>query len=327
MRTPDHGVGDTYARTAIDTVPRILGMMDRSSDATTYGCSDRNYWHYGIVDFPNARYQEASLLVAQATACNTPGNALFDHALAVEWARAAVTYWASIQKRDGSFDEVYPNERSYVATAFTTWAVGRTCELLDLHQADEALERAAIWLSIHENADVSNQVAGAAAAIHLVGQRLENDDLMFAAAEKRDRLLSAQTPEGWFPEYGGWDIGYLSICLGYLTWLACQTADDDLIAASHRAADFVEQKVRQDGTCDINGSSRCTQYLYPSGFARLGRLDILTRHERGVALGRVMNPTWMDDRFFAPLASDYLTTHLELTRDQQHVAPDHAQAV
>ena len=54
---------------------------------------------------------------------------------------------------------------------------------------------------------------------------------------------------------------------------------------------------------------------------------ILTRHERGVANGRVLNPSWMDDRFCAPMALDYLTTAMELSRDQQHASPDHAQAV
>lgn len=319
--------GDTYGRVALETLPRILGLEDRQAGSTTEGCCDRNYWHYGIIDFPNARYQEASLLIAQAVNHDAPDNPFFQNESARRWALAAVRYWVSIQRRDGSFDEVYPFERSYVTTAFSTWAVARTCDLLDAKDADESLERAARWLCRNENADVSNQVAGAAAAVYGVGKRLQNDDLLYASAEKRDRLLATQSVQGWFPEYGGWDIGYLTICLSYLTWLATETADEDLTAASNRAADFVEQKMREDGSCDITGSSRNTQYLYPSGFARLGRMDILTRHERGVANGRVLNPSWMDDRFCAPMALDYLTTAMELSRDQQHASPDHAQAV
>ena len=319
--------GDAYGSVAIETLPRILGLGDRLEGSATEGCYDRNYWHYGIIDFPNARYQEASLLIAQAARSNTPGNTFYRNQPTRRCALSAVRYWASIQRPDGSFDEVYPFERSYVTTAFSTWAVARACDLLDTRDADESLRRAAQWLCRNENADVSNQVAGAAAAVHIVGQRLENDDLLFTAAEKRDALLSAQSSEGWFPEYGGWDIGYLSICLGYLTWLAAETADEDLTAACHRAADFVEQKMNENGNCDVAGSSRGTQYLYPSGFARLGRMDIITRHEQGVADGVVLNPSWMDDRFCAPMALDYLTTAMELSRDQQRASSDHAQAV
>lgn len=318
----DH-TSTAYTAVAFSLIPRVLGLGDRGASPTA-GCYDRNFWHYGIIDLANSRYQEASLLLALSYTLRREDNAFFDHTAVRQYAIDAVRFWASIQRRDGSFDEVYPHERSYVATAFSTFAVTTACQLLGLHTVDPALEKAGRWLARNENADVSNQSAGAAAALNAIGEHLEEDAFTMAAAEKRDRLLSAQNDEGWFPEYGGWDIGYLTISLAYLACLAQETGDDPLKAACHRAADFIEQRMRDDGTYDPVGSSRGTQYVYPSGLAILGRMDILARHEVGVSRGRALNPAWMDDRFCIPMIVDYLLAAKELEREDDNVPTDSA---
>ena len=61
--------------TALETVPRVLGQCDRGAGSATAGCCDRTYWHYHILDFPNARFQEAGWLLALAYTSDLPGNA------------------------------------------------------------------------------------------------------------------------------------------------------------------------------------------------------------------------------------------------------------
>lgn len=303
----------TYGRVALDQAPRILGLGDRLSSSPTYGCFDRNYWHYGLLDLANARYQEVALyltlLYEQDVETSYSGSAALR-----EWAISSIRFWVSLQKRDGSFDEVYPNERSYVATAFSTFAVAEACRRLHYDGADEALCRSAKWLSDHENADVSNQVAGAIAALHTVFRVTGDQDSLAAAHRKRDLLLSLQAPEGWFPEYGGWDIGYLSIGLGYLSRYAALSDDIEAREASHRAAEFITEHTRDDGTYDNRCTSRGTQYIYPSGLALMGRTDVLSKYQNGLDQNRVVSPAWMDDRFCIPMAIDYLLASEAMTR-------------
>ena len=46
---------DLLARRALDDVAKILTLQDRNPHSPTYGCFDRNYWHYRIIDFPSGK--------------------------------------------------------------------------------------------------------------------------------------------------------------------------------------------------------------------------------------------------------------------------------
>ena len=43
---------DLFAREALAQIPKILTLQDRNAHSLTYGCFDRNFWHYKIIDFP-----------------------------------------------------------------------------------------------------------------------------------------------------------------------------------------------------------------------------------------------------------------------------------
>ena len=49
---------DLFAREAIGQIPKILTLLDRNPHSPTYGCFDRNFWHYKIIDFPSGMAQE-----------------------------------------------------------------------------------------------------------------------------------------------------------------------------------------------------------------------------------------------------------------------------
>ncbi len=44
-------------------MPRILTQLDRDPTSSTYGCADRNWWHYKIRDFPSIILQQAGYAV------------------------------------------------------------------------------------------------------------------------------------------------------------------------------------------------------------------------------------------------------------------------
>ncbi len=301
-----NAIASVYAQKAIDQLPRILGLCDREPSSSTFGCFDRPYWHYRTLDFSNGRLQEAAQILALLYRADSGSSAYAGVEKIRTWALGAIGFWAEVQVRDGSLSEVYPNEQSYVATAFSTLAVSEAMQALDSDRHADAVVRSARWLACNENMAVSNQVAGAIAAL-ASAHRLTGDSVLATAAEdKLEQLLSQQSDEGWFPEYGGFDIGYNTICLGHLAHYAVKTGCADARAAAERVGTFIDGRIQDDGSYDPSPTSRKTQYIYPYGLALIDRIDILDRHTAGITQNRILQPAWMDDRFCIPLTLDYI---------------------
>ena len=298
--------GSLYGEVALSQACRILGFADRDAASPTYGCCERTYWHYRQVDFVNARFQEAALFLALLYHYSSLSNRFYQQAAVREWAEAAVRFWATIERSDGSFDEYWPFERSFVATAFSLAAVAETCQLLHLDPPEAAIRPACHWLGKQENLLVLNQMAGASVALALSGALLNDDEIRRLGERKMQRLLERQHPDGYFAEYGGYDIGYLTINLSYLGKYFLLTHDNAVMEAMRRTARFLEDKILEYGTYDYHATSRKTQYIYPFGLRVLEEWDLLQRHLTGLARNEVLNPSWMDDRYCIPLAIDYL---------------------
>src|SRR5436853_5667130 len=78
-----------YLNVALAYIPRILASVDRNSFGPTYGCCDRQFWHYRTAAFPSEMYQEAALPLALAYARRLPGNQWYGEARLAEAAVAA----------------------------------------------------------------------------------------------------------------------------------------------------------------------------------------------------------------------------------------------
>ncbi len=292
----------------LSQVPRVLGLGDRDPSSETFGCFDRGYWHYKSIDFPNTRYQEACWLLALLYQGNFDGNIYYQNGQVKQWAEAAIEFWISRRHRDGSVDEAYPNERGFCATAFTCWAV--TEAMLLLRRSDgERLEKTGKWLMRHNNPDVSNQMAAAACALLNLYHLTSNTPYLRASEEKLSRLLSSQESSGYFPEYGGADVGYLSLIVGCLAHYWKRTKDPVLLESLKRALGFLEERIDEKGHYDHHRMSRKTQFLYSYGVAFFGS-PVFERICRGLEEGTLLNPVWLDDRYFMPLTTDYLETVL-----------------
>ena len=300
-----------YARIALSQVPRLLGLGNREEGLPTYGCFDRYYWHYGVLDVANARFQEVALLLALLYKYDFPGNRYYSRTALHRWTTACLEFWARLQRRDGSFDEVYPFEHSFVATAFSTYAVSEVMLQLGLRLHLDHVVRAGHWLAHNVNLLVSNQIAGAAMALYNIYRVTGEARFEQTAMDKVDQLLELQAPEGYFPEYDGYDIGYLSVCISYLAKYWQQTKDKKLQGSLQQAVRFINERLRPNGSYDYSVTSRRTQYLYPHGFRILGAGGILNKHLTGLERDEIINPAWMDNRFCLPLAIDYLQTYLE----------------
>ena len=286
-------------------VSRVLGLIDRKPASPTYGSSDRPYWKYRLKDFSNARAQESALTCAL----------LYTHAIDArffkkpelrDWAVAAAKWWASLQAGDGSVPEVYPHERSFCATSFTTWAVGETALLLGGAMADllPSLKKAGRWLAEHDNDLVANQVAAALAALHNL-TLLTGDDSFGDAFNKKLEKLAAMQSGGGFFEYGGVDYGYQTVTLSLLSRVARTNKSEKLASMINEGLAALDDAMDGDGRFGRQAGSRRTQFAYPYALVA-NESPLLAKLAAGLEADVALSPLWMDDRYTVALTNDYL---------------------
>ncbi|MBI5055299.1 MAG: hypothetical protein HZB61_01595 [Nitrospirae bacterium] len=309
---------DILASKALETIPRILGLCDRKENSPTLGCCDRTYWHYRLIDIPNARYQEAGLLFALAYSVKLPGNFFYGSAMLKTWTKDIWRFWLRRRNRDGSTNEVYPYERSFCSTAFSTAAFVETVLMQggaeEWEEEIKECESTVLWLYRNRNEEVVNQMA--ASLLALTGFSVLTGDNRFAgmARERRDNVISLADNNGIFPEYGGFDAGYQSITMSALArTIALSGGDGDLEEILRKGERFLSGKIDHDGRTDPSKNSRDTQYIYPYALAVM-KSELLDRLTRGIEGGTVLNPTWMDDRYCIAFAIDYLLSAEELVK-------------
>ncbi|HQF86044.1 MAG TPA: hypothetical protein PLN26_02350 [Acidobacteriota bacterium] len=256
----------------IHALPRLLGQLDRDADSPTFGCFDRDYWHYKIRDFASAILQQGMVVIECLRRPEAPDNPLRGHPLAIRWVDGALRFWAAQQLGDGSFNEYYPGEHGFPPTAFSLRAALLVLRSRGLTDPDvrivAAIQKAARWLIRHTETEALNQEAAALAALALArrlpGIRLDADRLM----ARLDRFLARQSAEGWFPEYGGADTGYLSVTLDCLWDLFEATGELRFRDALDRGAAYIATLIAVSGETPPAVNSRNTDYILPYGLVR-----------------------------------------------------------
>ena len=241
------GGKDLFARIGLAEIPKILTLLDRNRHSPTYGCFDRNYWHYRIIDFPCGMAQEFVLPLALAFTLDTPGNSYFQNPAVREWVEAGILFAARSAHADGSTDDYFPFERAGGAAAFSLLACLDACRLigLDNDEARQFFTRRAEWLAgHHESGRLANHQALIALCLALAGEVLETSRWHDPMRRRMARVLSWQDEEGWFQEYEGCDPGYHTLTISVLARLhqlhPSAELEDALIRAVDFAAHFVE---------------------------------------------------------------------------------------
>ena len=307
--TPQSEVGLQLARAC----RRLLSALDRDPYSPTFGCFDRRYWAWKIADAPELTFQRNALTIAWHLARGAAHG--IPRAILADGAAAALTFAAARQHRDGSFDQAFPGEHSYGATAFLLHDAVHAVALLREAgapvpaAAEPMLRNAARFLigTRERHAFIANHLAGAAAALSACGGLFGDAHLSRHANALRDQVLESQHREGWFPEYGGADPGYQSLCLYYLTQTGGAGTHDALRTALARGADFLSWFAHPDGSFGGEYGSRRTAVLYPGGLAKLAggsaSAAALARFAMdGLARGSLTGLDHLDDGNLAPMA-------------------------
>lgn len=305
-----------YLKIILEEIPRLLGLLDKNPASPTYGCFDRNFWHYNVTDFPCARFQEATLTLTYLYLLENEDNLYYNYENLLNWINAGVEFWSSIQRKNGSFDEWYPFESSFVATAFTSYAISEVLLLLgrkieNYNRILENLDRAISFLCHNVDYTACNQEAGAILSIYnfyLLTSEKKYEKIAFKRLENLSRL---QSDEGWFPEYGGPDIGYLSLTIDYLGKLYDKSKNDLTKYMVDKAIDFLTYFVHPDGSFGGEYGSRNTKYLIPSGIELASNWNSNARFignalKKSLEERKTIGPYNLDDRYLAYIGYTYL---------------------
>ncbi|MCX6234657.1 MAG: hypothetical protein NT175_08040 [Bacteroidetes bacterium] len=258
----------------------ILTQLDRDEDSCTFGCFDRNFWHYKIRDFSSMILQQGMLIPHTLYHLDFPGNPLYLHPYALKWVDGALIFWASQQLRSGAFNEYYPYESGYPPTAFSLYAVGLVARErqynIENEQVKKAIQKAANWLMSHREVQAFNQEAAGLAGLFLC-RGIPGIQIDLAKLRNRlDEFLNGQSPEGWFPEYGGTDAGYLSVTIDCLWDIYEITGDKKISLALEKAADYISKLISVSGHTPVMINARNTDYIVPYGLIRMAEKSPLT---------------------------------------------------
>lgn len=313
MRDISH---EKYKEITLSVIPRLLSNIDRDPLSSTYGCADKAYWWYKTKDFPCSRLQESGHFCALLYKENFSGNIFVGSKEMRDTAFAVLAYTTKIQHKNGSFDEWYPSEESFCATAFVTYAIAQMYLLLkeDLPQkiredTVSCLRKAGLWLA-HRDMNIGNQLAGALAALACVYRVTGDSSMEISCRTKIQALLRLQSTEGWFAEYGGADPGYQTVSLEFLARYYRENKDSAVLPIAQKAISFLLRCIYPNGTLGGAVGSRGTSFIFMYGIEYFASLfpesAAIKHHLASKQLQKVSTPDKMDDRYGLIYCCSYL---------------------
>ncbi len=318
---------DAYAARAISQVPRILSLQDRNAFSPTYGSFDRTYWLDKTEDFPNALPQFGVLTLALAYSHSFPGNIYQGKPKVRDWAIAGMDFWASIQHKDGSFDEFYPYERGWAGpTAFTTYANLEAYRLLKNETPPEVAQRvlaaarkAASFIAKGESEQdlLANHHAIASLAVWKAYEILGDADLKAGYQQLWQGFLKHHNrDEGWSREYDGVDPGYLSASVSFLAKIYQTNPDPEILEVLRHSVETCSYFVYPNGFYGGSMGSRNTMHFYPHGFeVVVGQIPmaaaVADRMLQALSEGKLVPPEIMADRYLFYRVPELLQAYLD----------------
>ena len=303
---------ELFAHEALALIPKILTLQDRNPHSPTYGCFDRNFWHYKIIDFPSGMAAEFVWPLALAYALPIPGNPFLQIPAIKEWVEAGIRFAARSAHPDGSCDDYFPFEKAAGAAGFSLLACMESYSLLGLQDSEmlDFFGQRADWLADHhESGRLTNHQALIVVCLEKAGRLFSSDRWSKAKAKRLRRVLEWQNDEGWFQEYEGCDPGYHTLTIALLAQYHALAPTTEVKAALQKAIYFAAHFVHPDGSFGGEYTSRNTYNFFPHGFEMAGEwmpeaLEINDRMLTGLARG--LGACYADDHILGHHGWSYL---------------------
>lgn len=318
---------DRFAREALAQIPKILTLLDRNPHSPTYGCFDRNFWHYKIIDFPSGMAQEFVLPLTLAYLTPVSDNPFYGQSVIKQWVAAGMHYAAKSAHADGSCDDYFPFERAGGAAAFSLLACIESYMRLEFQDAKllDFFSCRADWLAHHqESGRLTNHQALIVLCLELLSRLLNTDRWDRAKAQRLEQVFDWQNEEGWFQEYEGCDPGYHTLTISCLARIYQMNPDPRLKQSLIKAVELATHFVHPDGSFGGEYTSRNTYNFFPHGFELVGQwlpaaLAINDRFLVGLANGKA--PCYADDHIIGHHTWNYLLTWHDFVADRPALSP------
>ena len=308
-----------YRELLLESVPRLLGFLDREELSPTRGSFDRDHWAWKFRDFPVPLLQAGLIPLAWVHTHDFDGNVYRDNAELLRWIERGIECTLERQHGNGAFDTIGPNTQDHGVTLSTVYTLATVAlELGDRlsascrHRLREGVVRACGFASRSEEdyAFISNHHALFAAAWLRGGVLVGDEDMVRRSDAAVATVIAHQSPEGWYSEYGGADPGYESLGIQYLALVRRHRPSPALDESLARALAFYAYAVHPDGSVGGGYGSRHTQLWYPGGFELLAAdhptaAAIARFVRRRLAAGQVVTPRNVDAHNLPTLLAGY----------------------
>lgn len=328
---------DIYRNRILEKIPYLLSFQDRNPFSITYGCFDRNYWQWKFVDFSCPRLQEGVCALALLYLNNFEGNICFQQPKIKEWIEAGMKFWRQRQHSDGSFDEAYPNEHSFAATAFSAFYISEAYisfknELKEDFKQEliKDLERAAIWLTENDETHgfLANHQAAATAALYNIYLITGNEKYKNRAEYFLNKIKKKQNlKEGWLEEYGGADPGYQTHANFYLAKYWQLSKSDVALGILKKSVDFLSYCIHPNATLGGEYGSRNTEFYFPAGFEIIKQEIpkagfVAKKMLESICKNESVGLTTVDIYNFFPMLNNYIFAFLTKTKEIGNIEKD-----
>jgi hypothetical protein len=313
-------------------IQHLLSEQNRDKYSVTYGCFDRRYWGWKIADYPESTFQRNVYPLAWFLTYADQNQTGIREVLK-ELVMAGLDFSTQLQRRNGSFDQAFPYEHSFGATAFLLHPLLKSYQIIEKCCSSKLSEKiklclckASEFLCQHEetHAYISNHLAGAVLSLLSSADLFGKPKYERRALDLLDNILAHQSSEGWFYEYGGADPGYQTLCIHYLAQIYKLKPDANLRASLEKALFFLSWFVHPDGTFGGEYGSRRTSIYYPGGIALLSNEFPLARSisrfmAKAISENKTVTLEDIDSGNIAALLSSYiLMLDAVLMDDQPH---------
>lgn len=317
---------ELYREYILKNAPKVLTQIDRDAHSKTYGSCDRNHWHLKIRDFTSAILQQSGLFLAVLYDLEFEGNIFYHNKNVRDWAEATVRYWAEIQLKDGSFNEYYPWEHGFPPTAFSLFSSCEIYRRLQLHDTylERKIEKTARHLTNHIEKQALNQELASITALYDAWLILKKDWIKEGLEKKLSLVLKRRSKEGWFPEYEGADLGYLSVSLDMLAEYYYLSRDKRVLGPLNDMVAFIQYFVHPDQTVGGEYGARNTTYFLPCGLQTMANegnktAETILQHLYGNTEKEFYFLDAVDDRYFSHYLMHSFARALERRRDMDVV--------
>ena len=265
-----------YLESSLNQIPRLMALLDKEFLSPTCGSYDRPYWHHRTKDFSSAALQQGILSLALVWKHDLPKNPYFQSDYIFKLILHSFNFTEKIQKRDGSFDEWYWNERGWAGpTGYVLHAICQTYLLINESLNEEQktsfkrfIRKSALFLIRSWEKDIlANHIAMAILAVAESYKILQEEDLK----EGLDDLIEKMgayfyEAEGWSLEYDGADIGYQTGTISFLSRALAVYKHPTLERYCHTSMAFVSYFCAPDGNLATHIGSRQTANVFHYGF-------------------------------------------------------------